>query len=89
MNTPNPAHDSTVDLWNCPCRECTRLEWELVSNDIAHEPISLGQFRAEEWPEVYGAAAQEAAATRQAVRDLGYQGPFIATDALPEEPPLS
>jgi imidazolonepropionase-like amidohydrolase len=79
MPTPNPAHDETVDLWNCPCRECTKLAYD------AEEPdMSLASYRAQEWPEVYGPQA-EAVATRQAVRDLGYKGPFVATDALGAE----
>jgi hypothetical protein len=95
MPTPNPAHDETVDLWDCPCRECTRLEYNaqrttgMIDGPTETGGLSITAFRCREWPEVYGAAAQEAAATRKALRDLGYQGPFVATDALPEEPPMS
>jgi len=30
-----------VPLWDCPCRECWKLEREVVTNDLAHRP---GEF---------------------------------------------
>lgn len=51
----NPPHDPTVDLWLCPCRECTRLDWEASVKDVLDVPqITLTQWRSEHWPEHYG-----------------------------------
>jgi hypothetical protein len=38
-----------VDLWNCPCRECTDLEYQVSDTDL-----NLDEFRADQWPEVWG-----------------------------------
>jgi hypothetical protein len=46
--TPNPVHDPSVDLWNCPCRECTRLEFEVTDTNL-----TLKAFRAEQFPAVW------------------------------------
>jgi hypothetical protein len=54
----NPGNDGDeeVPLWLCPCRECTRLDWEIRrdSNDLG--VVTLGEFRREMFPEHYGPA---------------------------------
>jgi len=42
-----------VPLWECPCRDCTRMEWECL-RDLGDKVGPLGQFRAETWPELWG-----------------------------------
>lgn len=37
-----------VPLWECPCKECTRLDWEMADDDR-----SLSEFRSEHFPEHY------------------------------------
>jgi hypothetical protein len=39
-----------VPLWECPCRECSRLDWEALDDD---DRPSLQSFRIEGFPEVY------------------------------------
>ena len=41
-----------VPLWECPCRECTRIEWE-AECDYEHTR-SLRVHRQEKWPEFWG-----------------------------------
>ena len=41
-----------VPLWECPCRECTRLDWEALDDD---ERGSLRDHRRVWWPEFYDA----------------------------------
>jgi hypothetical protein len=48
--TARPAHIPGIDLWNCPCRECTKLDWQATDQDV-----SLAAFRREGFPEHYGA----------------------------------
>jgi len=38
-----------VPLWYCPCRECTKLDWEATPDDGQ----SLAEYRRENWPEHY------------------------------------
>lgn len=45
----DPAKGPEVPLWECPCRECTRLDWEALDDDRP----SLQSFRIEAFPEVY------------------------------------
>ena len=46
----HPAHIDGADLWNCPCPECTRLEWNL-NKDQGSTTLTLKAWRATEWPE--------------------------------------
>ena len=43
------AKGPEVPLWECPCRGCTRLDWEALDDDRP----SLAAFRREGFPEVY------------------------------------
>lgn len=45
----DPAKGPEVPLWHCPCRECTRLDWEALDDDRP----TLAEFRREGFPEVY------------------------------------
>lgn len=40
--TTNPTHDDSLTIWECPCRECVRLDW-LATRDV--EDITLREFR--------------------------------------------
>ena len=49
-----------VCLWECPCLECTKLEWEASewwnTQDGENHPVaSLKAHRIENWPEHYTA----------------------------------
>jgi len=37
-----------VPLWECPCRECTKLDWEASDSDE-----SLATWRRANWPDHY------------------------------------
>jgi hypothetical protein len=45
---PDPAHIDGADMWDCPCRECTRLD-----HDACGPGHSLAQHRYENHPEHY------------------------------------
>lgn len=51
----NPGHIDGVPLWECPCRECTRLDWTASENVRAdhHHYQSLKDFRYEQFPDIY------------------------------------
>lgn len=52
-------HRPGVDLWLCPCNECTRLEWE--AND---QPGRLSEFRKAHRAELAEAVPPEQGVTR-------------------------
>ena len=37
-----------VSLWECPCRECTKMAWE-----GSDSPDTLTEYRREWWPQEY------------------------------------
>lgn len=39
-----------IPLWECPCAECTRLEWE-ITRDNDDTGLTLQQWRGTEWPD--------------------------------------
>ena len=52
INVKNgPEHNDKVDLWHCPCKACTRLDWEASLDDGQ----TLREWRVEMWPEFYTA----------------------------------
>lgn len=38
-----------VPLWECPCRFCTKMDWDALDDDRP----TLKAYRAEMWPEFY------------------------------------
>jgi hypothetical protein len=46
----DPAHNGYAAIWECPCRECTALDYEVTDTDL-----SLAAYRAQQFPEHYGA----------------------------------
>lgn len=41
-----------VPLWECPCRECTHMEWKVVcenSESIYEKPPTLKAWRHDKW----------------------------------------
>lgn len=47
-----------VPLWDCPCPDCTRMEWELnVDLDGLDYVGPLKAFRQDRFPEHYGRPA--------------------------------
>lgn len=55
--TVRPTHIAGVDMWDCPCRECTHLDWSGTVG--AHETgderdrQTLAEYRRNQWPEFY------------------------------------
>jgi len=47
----DPAHQEGADLWDCPCRECTKLDWQALDPGVR---LTLGAHRRELWPDVWG-----------------------------------
>jgi len=45
---PDGEHGETINLWLCPCLECTKLEWE-----AGIQFYTLTQERQYNWPEHY------------------------------------
>jgi hypothetical protein len=46
-----PKHIEGATCWECPCRECTELDW--LASIVDGSTISLTEFRKRQWPEVY------------------------------------
>jgi hypothetical protein len=88
MPTPNPAHNPNVDLWECPCRECTRLEYNaqrttgMLCGPTETGGLSITAFRAREWPEIWGTPAPE----QVAFTDAELTEMFSATPVSPQVP---
>lgn len=41
--------ETEIPLWECPCRECTKMDWELA-RDMGDEPGTLKAWRQENFP---------------------------------------
>ena len=52
----NGVDGEEVPLWECPCRECTRIEWECECD--YEQTRSLKVHRQEKWPELWGRLGQ-------------------------------
>lgn len=46
---PEIEHDESKDLWDCPCRECWRLEQDLIDHgnvfDDRAEPETYAEWK--------------------------------------------
>ena len=40
-----------VPLWECPCAECTALDWEALDDDTQASYGSLRNYRYTNWPQ--------------------------------------
>lgn len=51
---PNPTciASDTVPLWECPCRECTKLDYDITIDDESR-PTTLAEFRHLMFPEIW------------------------------------
>lgn len=47
-------HDPSVPLWECPCFECTRLDYAALPDDSGEKRKGLDAWRRFNFPEVYG-----------------------------------
>ena len=45
--------DDSVALWDCPCRECTRMDYECRVSLDGPLPGGLAAWRSAMFPEVY------------------------------------
>jgi hypothetical protein len=48
----DPEHNAAVPLWECPCRECTALDYG--ASEVGG--LTLAEYRHQEFPEIYPAA---------------------------------
>lgn len=50
----NPEHVTTVPLSDCPCRDCTTLDWQATVGGDGHRPgHTLSDWRYEQFPDVW------------------------------------
>jgi hypothetical protein len=54
-----PAHIPGTYVWECPCEECTELDWMPTVDD----GTTLAQYRHEQWPEFWPAPARQGTAS--------------------------
>lgn len=50
----HPFHNEDVPLWECACRECTRLDWKVTMQGREDGNYqNLADWRYEQFPEIW------------------------------------
>jgi hypothetical protein len=70
-----------IPLWECPCRECTKMDWEATPDDGK----SLSQYRKENWPEHYATRKAAVALDPDEVPEDFPVVPYASRDDMPDD----
>jgi hypothetical protein len=50
--------ETEVPFYDCPCKVCTKMEWEALMSDSGNKLITLKAHRFEAFPESWDAAGK-------------------------------